>query len=80
MARTRLAERAKRPVKKGSKSPLEWERFMQKAITQAKTIGDQRRLRLMQKALQEGRSAQCLKRMSIICEADIQRELSALSR
>jgi hypothetical protein len=76
MAKTRLAAGADRPVKRGAKAPHEWDHLMQKAIVRAEKLGDQRRLRQLRRALQEGRSAQCLKRMSIITEADIDRELS----
>jgi len=49
---------------------------MRKVIARAEALKDERRLRQLRRALQEGRSGQCLKRMSIISEADIDRELS----
>ena len=76
MSRTRLPAAARRTPKKGQKAPHEWDRLMRKVIARAEALKDERRLRQLRRALQEGRSGQCLKRMSIISEADIDRELS----
>jgi len=47
---------------------------MRKAIEMAEQTGDTRRLRLLQTARQAGKGRDCLKRLSIISEADLQRE------
>lgn len=76
MATTRLPAGARRASKKGMMAPHEWDRLMRKVIARAEAVGDKRRLRQLRQALQQGKSSQCLKRMSIISEADIDREVS----
>jgi len=75
MARTRLAASAAQPVKKGPKSPLEWERLLHKVMTRARLLKNDRVLRALEAARQNGQVAQYLKKMSIVSEADLEREL-----
>jgi len=80
MATTRLPAGARRVPKKGQMAPHEWDRLMRKVIARAEALKDERRLRQLRQAFQQGKSDQCLKRMSIISEADIDRELSGPTR
>jgi hypothetical protein len=75
MARTRLAAELVQPAKAGAKGPLEWERLLRKVHARAKLLQNDRLLRALEAARQEGRIAQCLKKLSILSEADLEREL-----
>ena len=72
MTRTRRLNQA--PQQQGTLSAQAWNRLMRKAIEMAEQTGDTRRLRLLQTARQAGKGRDCLKRLSIISEADLQRE------
>jgi hypothetical protein len=52
----------------------EWIRLGQKALQAATTSGNERMARAIRAGLQEGDPSKMLKRLGIICEADIQRE------
>ena len=69
MAKTRLLTQ---PPKKAT-SPADWERLASRAIAQAELAKDSR-ASAIRNALATGNSAQALKRLGIIGEADIQRE------
>lgn len=60
----------------GSLTPaVSWEALMQKAIIRARAAGDPR-LKILETAHSQGKSALVLKRFSIIGEADLEREFS----
>ena len=75
MARTRLAAELVQPAKTGAKNPQEWERLLRKVLDRAKLLRDDRLLRALEAARQEGRVAQYLRKMSILSEVDLEREL-----
>jgi len=72
MTRTRRLNQA--PQQAGTLSIQMWNRLMRKAIEMAEAAGDTRKLRVLRAAQQQGKTRDCLKRMSIISEADLQRE------
>lgn len=53
--------------------PSQWNVLMRKTLARAQLIGD-RRSTALQQALREGTVEKTLRRMSIVCEADILRE------
>lgn len=58
----------------GSITPAKsWDALMHKAITRARETGDAR-LKALETALSQGKSAALLKRLGIIGEADLARE------
>jgi hypothetical protein len=72
MARTRLVNNPK-PQKRGVMSVVGWEQLLRKAILRAEKAQD-RRLEGLKKALQDRRSELLLRKMGVICEADLDRE------
>lgn len=68
------------PAKTGPKGPLEWERLLRKVMDRARLLKNDRLVRALDAARQEGRIAQCLKKMSIVSEADLERELPVPSK
>ena len=60
--------------KQGTATPQEWNRLLRKAIQMAEACGSIRRLRMLKTALGQDKAREYLKRLSIICEADLQRE------
>lgn len=72
MARTRLLNPT--PPKKGSLNPQQWLALARKALQAAEIAKDVRRARIIQAAIQNGDPSRTLKRLGIICDADIQRE------
>ncbi len=70
MARTRILGQ---PLEAPSRSPIEWERLLKRALEQAEKAQD-RRVGALRAALSQGRAAEVLKRMGIIGENDIDRE------
>jgi len=72
MTRTRRLNPA--PQAQGTRTPQAWTRLMRKAIQMAEQAGSTRRLRMLRAALQQGKARECLKRLSIISETDLQRE------
>jgi len=72
MARVRLLNPA--PKKRGVMTLQEWVRLGQKALQAATAAGNERMAKAIQAGLQEGNPSRTLKRLGIICEADIQRE------
>lgn len=61
------------PPKRGAAAPSQWNQLMRKALARAQEIGDSR-VGSLQQALREGTVEKTLRRMSIVCEADIARE------
>lgn len=55
------------------KTPFEWDNLLRKVMERAKAQGDRRHAGL-QGVIGKGESAKALRRMGIICEADILRE------
>ena len=72
MTKTRLLHPA--PKKPGACSLQEWNRLLRTAIQMAEKSGSIRRLRALRAALQQGKAKECLKRLSVISEGDLQRE------
>lgn len=60
--------------KQGTATSQEWNRLLRKAIQMAEAGGSVRRLRMLKRALGQGKAREYLKRLSIVCEADLQRE------
>jgi hypothetical protein len=58
---------------RATKKSVNWEGLMQQAIQRATRLKDSR-LRMLQAAASEGRSAIVLKKMGIVGEADLARE------
>jgi hypothetical protein len=56
-----------------SKSPIEWERLLKKALDRAEKLQD-RRAGALRTALTQGKSSEVMRRMGIIGENDIDRE------
>lgn len=74
MARTtRLLNPDTKPVRREPTNPSEWDKLLRRAISRAELLGD-RRLEGLKAALTGGKSALILKKMGIICEADLLRE------
>lgn len=65
-----------KPPRRDAKSPSQWQQLLRKVIFAAERAKDPR-LESLRKALPTGRAEQVLRRMSIICEADIAREFPA---
>lgn len=72
MAKTRLLNQA--PSKLGVLTPQQWVQLATKALAAAEKAKDTRRARAIQLSLQQGNPSKVLRRLGIICEADIQRE------
>lgn len=58
---------------RGAKTQTDWRKLMIKVINRAKLVNDQRLPKLLE-AQSQGTSEACLRRMSVICDADILRE------
>lgn len=71
--RTRMLNSPKGDPKRGAMSPAGWEILMRKVIQRAEAQKD-RRLEGLRRACQEARSESFLRKMGIICDADIDRE------
>jgi len=76
MARTRLAVQKQAAKNKTASSPTDWHKLAMKVIEQARANGDLRRVRMLEQAIKDNRVAQTLKRMNIVSEVDLDRELS----
>ena len=61
------------PTPKAAQGQNQWVQLLKRAIARAQTKGDQR-LDALRQALQTGTAEKVLRRMSIICDADIDRE------
>jgi hypothetical protein len=61
------------PLKRAASAPSQWNQLMRKALTRAQEVGDSR-VGSLQQALREGTVEKTLRRMSIVCDADIARE------
>lgn len=61
------------PPKRAASAPSQWNQLMRKALTRAQEVGDSR-VASLQQALREGTVEKTLRKMSIVCEADIARE------
>jgi len=61
------------PVIKLPRSPREWDALARKAIARA-TLLDDRRLHGLKAAIVAGKTAEHLRKMSIVSEADVLRE------
>jgi hypothetical protein len=72
MARTTRLMNPKAP-KREPVSPLDWERLLRKAIERAQKTKDSR-LVMLQTALSQKRGRNVLKKLGIICDADLTRE------
>lgn len=59
-------------AKRGAMSPMQWTQLLRKALTRAELIGDPRVVALQ--AAMTGNAEQTLRRLSVICEADLDRE------
>lgn len=66
-------------VSREQRGPRAWEQLMRTAIEKARLTGD-RRLTGMEAALAKGQSEQVLRKFSIICEADLNREFQISKR
>lgn len=64
-----------KPPRRDAGSPSQWQQLLRKAIFAAERAKDPR-LASLQQALKERTAERTLRRMSIICEADISREFS----
>lgn len=69
----RVKQLNKPPPKRGTLSILGWDQLMRRTLAAAEARGDKRQEGL-RKALREGKSEKLLRKLGIICEADIQRE------
>lgn len=73
MSRTRLLNKPKEGPKRGVLSPTGWDGLILKAIRLAE-IQEDRRLEGLRRASEEGRSELFLRKLGIICDADLARE------
>jgi len=71
MARTRLLKPP--PPKRGEMTAQQWMALARKALLAAEAAKDTRRAKTIQAAL-KGDPSKVLRRLGIICDADIQRE------
>jgi hypothetical protein len=55
-------------------TPQQWDKLARRALQAAEIAKDTRRARTIQAAIKTGNPSRALKRLGIICEADIQRE------
>jgi hypothetical protein len=77
-----MKSRVAKPVKKTAAAQLpktkqDWNRFMRRVISRAEAVGD-RRLPGLKQALAQDRSETLLRKLSLVSQADIDREFSAL--
>ena len=61
------------PTSRAAMGQTQWVQLLKKAITRAQLKGDSR-LQVLQQALRAGTAEKSLRKMSIICDADLQRE------
>lgn len=70
--RKRVLTRPVKPASREPKTEREWLRLMHKVIAQAEKLDDPR-VTAFRLAINQGRAAQVLKRLRIICDNDILR-------
>ena len=73
MSRIRYAKANQKKPSRAPNTPMAWLRLMQKVIARARQLRD-RRVPGLERALKEQTMDKMLRRMGIICEADILRE------
>ncbi len=61
------------PPKRTASAPSQWNQLLRKTLARAQATGDSR-VGSLQQALREGTVEATLRRMSIVCDADILRE------